>query len=144
MRLLAICFFLVLCFCTCTSLDVDKDVIIRNDDLFYVKKKTYTIEQIQDILRKGPCKSVKYTQYIKKEGCFPVSVENKICGGTCNLNTNKQEVKCAACGPSKITEETLKMLCKESNADDAELRLVPIKTKVVKECSCEQYKCTSL
>ena len=116
--------------------------------MFYVKKNTYTMDQIQDILNKGPCKSVTYTQYIKKEGCFPVSVENKICGGKCNLNTLdvliKQEAKCAACGPSKITEETLKMLCKESNEDDADLKLVPVKTKVVKECSCERYKCINI
>lgn len=123
-------------------------IIMRVEDKFYVSKNEYTVDQLKDYLRKGPCTSLKYTHYLKRDGCLPVPVENKICGGLCHSETNPKELDsmkqsmCNACGPSLIVEKEFAMLCKRKHQKNgSDMKMVKVKAKVVRECSCEKYKC---
>ena len=152
MQRLTMLFILVtlLCYHFVHNIRLHRQIVMQYGDKFYVRKKQYSMEQIQDYLQRKTCTGLKYTHYLKKEGCMHVPVSTMLCGGQC-LSTfppfgtqNKRKGRqCTSCGPIHIVEQEYGMLCQKNHSQGAtpSLRIEKVKVKVIKRCGCSTYQC---
>ena len=103
--------------------------IIGTDGLLYAKDNIITKAEILKQLSALSCTGIKYTEYLRIEGCLRVPVENIICGGKCKEKGKK-------CVPTKLEEKTIYPLCKDAADDESKRVFKTYKTTVIKECGC--------
>lgn len=135
--------------------DSESNEVYRYRDNFFVGNQTYSVNYIGHILLNRDCGAIPYTHIVREKGCFPVYIKNNLCGGLCQSvaipKQNKQSKyldndtsTCVACGPGKLVEKVVRMMCKTKNRTDtrvSKFRMQKKMVRVVENCACQSYKC---
>lgn len=118
-----------------------KAEVIKRGSLFFINGKSFTIQQIGGYLVQQPCREIKYTEeFIYKEKCLAIKIDNKMCGGRCNSEYNLKGSVCRACGPTKFAKEVHKIYCQRKH-QKLHNKVFNVSLEVVKQCGCSEYSC---
>eukprot|EP00794_Sanderia_malayensis_P017652 gene17652-19407_t len=85
----------------------------------------------------GPCQMYNISDTITREGCLPVKIENKFCGGKCLSRIYPNFSYCTACMPSKVVMKKVFFKCPKDPVKKIRHRRV----KVVVSCQCKRFMC---
>ena len=85
----------------------------------------------------GECQMYNYVDTIEREGCEPVQIENKFCGGKCISRYYPGFAYCTACMPRKIIMKKVFFKC----PDDPVKKVRHRRIHFVQDCQCRRFLC---
>ena len=85
----------------------------------------------------GECQMYNYIDTIEREGCEPVQIENKFCGGRCISRYYPGFAYCTACMPRKIAVKKIFFDCPKDPVKKIRHRRI----QFVQDCECKRFLC---
>ena len=83
------------------------------------------------------CQMYNYVDTIERQGCKPVQIENKFCGGKCISRYYPGFAYCTACMPRKIILKKVFFECPTDPVKKVRHRRI----QFVQDCECKRFLC---
>ena len=106
------------------------------DDSDFVQHLQRTSSKNPTSNKKNCCKTQRYSQIIKREGCEPLTIVNRVCVGQCvSVWVPGLFASFPACKPSRSVWRTVRLKCGEDGSEVQKVRV-----EKIKRCSCMQIE----
>lgn len=140
------------CIVNCKNIEFNKP-IFRYKKLFHVANETYTENTLLYLMQDLNCTTIVFTDVVRKPGCLPIYVKNKLCAGLCasgdyprfriHFDKADKHKSCSSCSPSYKVAKKYKTMCRKSKDSKSSLFSTSVNVLVSKECSCHYLQCKS-
>ena len=83
------------------------------------------------------CQMYNYVDTVERQGCKPVQIENKFCGGKCISRYYPGFAYCTACMPRRIILKKVFFQCPKDPVKKVRHRRI----QFVQDCECKRFMC---